>query len=74
VIEHGVGDMPDELVDSELCEIYGWTWPELQATPLYVRRIFALIQQMKRAKDSPEPVSSTPTQELPYGNLAPRGT
>lgn len=50
MIEHGEGVLPEILADSELCEAYHWTWDELQATPLYVRRMFALIQQMKRAK------------------------
>ena len=50
MIENGVGDWPDELADSELCEAYGWTWPELQETPVYVRKVFSQIQSMKRAK------------------------
>jgi hypothetical protein len=50
VIDDGVGEWPDELADSELCEAYGWTWQQLQDTPLYVRVAFAQIQGMKNAK------------------------
>lgn len=50
VIDGIGGEWPEELVDSELCEVYGWTWDELQATPLYVRVAFQQIQQMKNAK------------------------
>jgi hypothetical protein len=32
------GPPPDELVDFELMSAMGWTWQELQDTPLYVRR------------------------------------
>jgi hypothetical protein len=49
VLENGVGEVPDILVDSELCETYGWTWTECQAQPHYVRVMFWQIQQMKRA-------------------------
>jgi len=52
VIENGVGEWPEELVDSELCEAYGWTWQELQETPLYVRVAFSQIQSMKNAKQN----------------------
>jgi hypothetical protein len=50
VIDNGVGEWPEELADSELCEAYGWTWKELQETPLYVRIAFSQIQSMKNAK------------------------
>jgi hypothetical protein len=50
VIENGVGEWPEELEDSEICEVYGWTWQELQDTPLYVRKAFSQIQYMKNAK------------------------
>lgn len=32
------GPPPDELVDFELMREMGWTFAELQATPVYVRR------------------------------------
>lgn len=54
----GSGAWPDELADSELCEKYHWTWAELQATPLYVRRVFAQIQQMKIAKQQQDQEAS----------------
>lgn len=45
-IEYG-GEAPQELVDLELMEAHGWTWDELQATPLYVRTLARLRLQMK---------------------------
>lgn len=32
------GPAPEELVHFELMREMGWTWQELEATPLYVRR------------------------------------
>lgn len=45
-IEHG-GEGPEELFDLELMEAFGWTWAELQDTPLYVRRLANMHQLMK---------------------------
>ncbi len=45
-IEHG-GECPDELFDLELMEAFGWSWDQLQATPLYVRKLAWQHQQMK---------------------------
>ena len=46
-IGNGVGDVPDILIDSQMCEIYHCTWQEWQDTPLYVRQAFTLIQGIK---------------------------
>lgn len=46
-----MGEVPPELVDSQLCEIYGWSWAELEATPAYIRIAFAQIQHMKALKE-----------------------
>jgi len=32
------GPPPQELIDFELMRFMGWSWPDLEATPLYVRR------------------------------------
>jgi hypothetical protein len=32
------GPIPDELRDFELMRAMGWTWAELEDTPVYVRR------------------------------------
>lgn len=54
------GPPPGELVDFELMRYMGWSWQELQATPMYVRRYTwdlmnrreeALADQQKKATD-----------------------
>lgn len=47
VIDQGSGEAPQELIDSELCEVYHISWRELQETPWYVRQSWWLFQQMK---------------------------
>lgn len=53
-----------------MCETYGWTWQELQDTPLHVRRVFWLIQQMKRTKQAQE---SSASSRHPGMQVIPRG-
>lgn len=50
MIDLGVGEVPDEFIDSELCEIYHISWRELQKTPYYVRVYWWHVQQMKAVK------------------------
>lgn len=47
------GPVPAEITDFELMspEGMGWSWPELQATPSYVRRFsWDLLQIRRRAE------------------------
>ena len=45
------GDVPAELVDFELMHEMKWTWPDLQATPPYVRRFtWDLLQARRQAE------------------------
>ena len=43
------GPPPDELVDFELMQEFGWTWQQLQDTPAYVRSFTWDFLAAKRA-------------------------
>ena len=73
MIENGVGEWPEELVDSELCQVYSWTWQELQDTPLYVRRVFAQIQSMKNEKQNQDADASQAAARHPGAEVVRRG-
>lgn len=65
MIGNGVGDFPDELVVSEMCEAYGCTprqWRE--EFSLHEQRTFWHIQQCKIAKRNQDRV------KLPEGTHA----
>ncbi len=42
------GAPPQEFIDFELCDQLGWSWPDLEATPLYVRNTFWRLLQARR--------------------------
>lgn len=45
------GPPPEELTDFEVMREMGWTWQELQDTPLYVRRyVWDLILTRRQAE------------------------
>jgi hypothetical protein len=47
----GGGPVPAEIVDFELMRAMGWSWADLEATPLYVRRYcWDLLQARNEAE------------------------
>jgi hypothetical protein len=53
-IEHG-GDVSDELIDLQMMAEYGWSWDQLQATPLYMRNLgWYRLQMVAAAKEQAE--------------------
>lgn len=40
--------MPQELVDYELMREMGWSWPDLEAAPPYVRRFCTDLMTIRR--------------------------
>lgn len=43
-----LGALPEEFDDFDLAREMGWTWEQLQAQPLYVRRTWLMFIRMRR--------------------------
>lgn len=50
----GGGPAPPEFADALLMAEYHWSWEDLQATPLYVRRVCMDFMQAKFAHENEE--------------------
>lgn len=48
----GNAPLPGELVDYELMREMGWSWPELDATPVYVRRYCLDLMNIRRRNEA----------------------
>jgi len=55
--------LPEHGIDFELAEAFGWTWEQVQATPLLIRRLwfqFLMVRRVIEAERSERQQAATP--------------